>query len=161
MYNNYGDVALNLSPTWDRSRIHNKESIFTTVGHREGVSDAYVTEQPEARHQFYWVEPNDRKTFSARRIEGYRFVTRDQWTINEDLWEWTADGRAQFGIEVLMARPAALYYQSQEKLQKERDGERSKVYDDEVRRMERTGVTVTDDSGQLLKRSPRRAATRR
>lgn len=159
MNTNYGDVALNLAPDWDRNRIHNQESIFQLVGHKDGVADAYVTERPADRHQFFWIEKKDQRAYAARSAEGFRYVTRDEWTINETLWEWNAAGHAQFGIEELMFRPASMYFESRARRQKLRKREEDREREAEAAAAERAGITITDDHEAAIER--RKVARRR
>jgi hypothetical protein len=104
---NYGDVALNLPANWDRSTLHDKDFSIQTVGHHEGVADAYLTKDKDARHQFYWADPRDQRSMARLNIDGYREVLKEDWTINEGLWKWNASNQASFGYEILLARPAA------------------------------------------------------
>lgn len=156
MPSNYGDVALNLPPDWDRSTIHNKEFTMTTVGHHNGVSDAYLTKDPEARHQFFWLEKGDRRTLQPRLVEGYKFVTKDEWTINLELWEWNAEGLCQNGLEVMMARAEAKYHEARQALVDSRKTAAERQREEEEGLASRTGIVATDEAGERIVRRRRR-----
>jgi len=119
---NYGSVDINdgagLPPNWKRDPNEYPLMSATIVGHANGVCDAYLDAAPNARHQFSWCDPTDREAVALRRMQGYRFVTDDHWTINEILWTWEADDKDKTGpkyctrfADRLMARSEALYAQ--------------------------------------------------
>lgn len=147
---NYGDVALNLPADWDRAKIHNKEFTFTTIGHKDGVADAYLTKEPDARHKFYAVDKFNRNEIAARRTEGYGYVTKDTWTVNEDYWEWNADGIAQRGVELLMAMPAAKFAELEESRRRFKVMKQEREREAEAREAEARGIAVTDERGERL-----------
>jgi hypothetical protein len=153
---NYGDAALRLPKDWDRAKLYNKEFSIQTVGHKDGVADAYLTKEKDAEHQFYWVDPRDYRAIASLKVNGYDFVTKETWTINEDLWQWNADGRASFGVEVLMARPKAKFIEAEDRRAAERDSKSKKERDEEARAIERAGVKVMDERGQRVARSAAR-----
>jgi hypothetical protein len=153
---NYGDVALSLPANWDRLKLYNKEDFIQTVGHKEGVADACLTKEKDAEHQFYWVDPRDYRAIASLKVNGYDFVTKETWTINEDLWQWNADGRASFGVEVLMARPKAKFIEAEAQRAAFRDSKSKKERDEELRAIERAGISVEDERGRRVARSAAR-----
>ena len=154
---NYGDVALDLPADWSRGRVAGDPSfILTTVGHENGVADAYLTNDPGRRHQFRWMNPKDESAKSIARTKKYIWVTKAEWTKNEDLWEWDGDGFILFNGTRLMARDAKYYYAEkaeEERQKKEREGRRSVTPEEEqaVRRLENRGIIVEDERGRQLK----------
>lgn len=123
---NYGSVDLNdgngLPPTWRRNAHDFSLIAATIVGHTDGIADAYKTASPNERHQFSWCGLNDPEGLALRRMQGYRFVTDDEWTKNELLWEWEEDEKNPKGPlycvrfnDRLMARPAARYFAERER----------------------------------------------
>lgn len=153
---NYGDVALNLPKDWDRAKLYNKEFAIQTVGHREGVADAYLTKEKDAEHQFYWIDPRDYRAIASLTVNGYTFVNKDEWTINTDLWQWNADGRASFGVEVLMARPKAKFIEAEDQRAAFRASKEKKDRDEEARAVAKAGLKVTDERGDRISRTAAR-----
>lgn len=149
---NFGDVALNLPKDWDRARLYNQKFSLQTVGHKNGVADAYLTKDPDAEHQFYWVDPRDYRHIAELKIDGYKFVEKGEWTINEDLWGWSTDDRATFGTEILMARPAEKFYSAQKAREDARKSEAQRKRDEEAARVAAAGMAVTDERGQRISR---------
>jgi hypothetical protein len=103
---NYGDVALGLKPSWKRSQYPKPEQTLFAVGHEEGKADVYLTKEPDAEHQFRWVNASDKEEVTGLLMKGYKFVNKDEWTKRlEYLWEWSAEGKVYYGGQLLMARP--------------------------------------------------------
>lgn len=156
MANNYGDVALGLPATWDRSAYENKEFILWTVGHVNGVADARLKSDPEAEHQFYWADPKDphgRDVMLAYQ-RGYQFVTADKWEKHEYLWGWDAEGRLTFGGLVLMARPKALWDADQAR-RGELEAKARRDNDSDLDKLP-SGLVPTEATDSLRKRGPGR-----
>ena len=118
---NYGDVALNLSPSWDRRKERDKTFALRIVGHDNGKSDVARKDDPEKRHQFAWIDPRYGDELAANLYNGFDYVTRDLWDINEKLWGWNAEGKCLNGPlnQLLMARPAALYFAQKAEIDRE------------------------------------------
>lgn len=114
---NYGDVALNLPANWDRTVYESQEFLLTTVGHVNGVADAYLAEDPDKEHQFRWADPKDQhnRDLMLSYQRGYQFVTKDKWTKNPMLWDFDAENRVTFGGLVLMARPKERFIADQKR----------------------------------------------
>lgn len=111
---NYGDVALRLPPTWNRANyMQQAQALLGTVGHVNGEADLRLTSEPGRKHQFCLIDPKNSLDVSLRRMQHYEWVTKDRWTKNEDLWEWTADGRVQHLDCQFMARDAKWWYEDE------------------------------------------------
>ena len=154
---NYGDVALNLSPKWSRSLEHNQDYALWTVGHENGVADVYLTSDPEAKHQFAWVDPRRKDEITKNKVKGYRFVHKSLFTKNENLWgDWTPDGFIQCFDQNLMCRPEELYLR--DRLEREEAALRAKDKDsDAARRLAaRAGIALTEDEDEQPSRIRRR-----
>lgn len=142
---NYGDVALNLSPDWDRNKLYNKDFAQQTVGHSGGKADAFLTKSPDEAHQFYWVPKLDQRMIASRQVDGYRFVTKDEWSINKELgWEFDAEGIASFGFERLMARPAAKYHETERAKAELRKSKAQREREAELQAQAASGVRVEE-----------------
>jgi hypothetical protein len=113
---NYGDVALRLDASWSRAQYENQELMMLAIGHADGTPDVYKTEAEEEEYQFAWVDPKDAREVSTARMRGYEFVTKDEWTKHEFLWNWDAQGRVEFGSLNLMARPKERWLADQAKV---------------------------------------------
>ena len=109
MPSNYGDVALGLPADWDRNKYQAKRFLLLTVGHSNGKADAFLTKEPEAKHNFRWVDPANQQDIDDNRTNGFDFVQKDTWSKNELLWRWDAQGFVEAYGNRLMARPAALW----------------------------------------------------
>lgn len=149
---NYGDVALNLKPDWDRAEESNQEYALLNVGHENGVADAYVTDAPGERHQFAWVDPRYADDVQMNRLKGYDYVKKDSWTKNEKLWEWDAEGFCISRGQRLMARRAELFFRDVAKRDQFRSKKKSDADEAAARIAARTGFAITGDDGQALRR---------
>ena len=140
--NNYGDVALNLKPDWDRRRISNKKYALWIVGHDNGKSDAYKKADENARHQFAWIDPRYAEELAINLSSGFTYVTKAEWTMNEQLWQWNAEDKCYNQGQLLMARPAALWFAQQAEREKELAGRNDDDMDaaDEIAR--RAGIPL-------------------
>ena len=118
---NYGDVALSLGPEWARYKLHDQNYGLMIVGHVNGVADAYLTIDPDQEHQFAWVETRYRDEIDINRSKGYRFVKQDEWTKNENLWEWDAEGFVLCKGQRLMARTKERFLEDMAARRKQRD----------------------------------------
>lgn len=155
---NYGDVALNLPPDWSRSRLASgQEFHLTTVGHENGVADAYITNEPDRLHQFKWVNPLDNTEVSIAKSRHYVFVEKGSWTKNPHLWEWTGEGNIVFNGQYQMARDAEWYYKEEEARKNEEKQRRTPgklPMDERVSALEKQiaarGGTIVDDQGRVL-----------
>lgn len=111
---NYGDVALGLGPKWNRNAYQNTEQVLRIIGHENGEADLYLTKEPDAEHQFRWIDASDKSEVTAARMRGYEFVKKDKWTKRVDyLWEWNAEEFVFFGGQVAMARPKAKWLEDE------------------------------------------------
>ena len=126
MANNYGDVALNLSPDWDRRKFADKKFIIWTVGHKGGVSDLRLKKEPEKRHQFAWCDPRYKDELDINRSNGYVVVKKEDWDKTEDLWEWNAEDKCVCSGQIAMARPASLFFEAQKAKEQELSRRRKK-----------------------------------
>jgi hypothetical protein len=101
---NYGDIRLNLPPDWDRRNVSNPQFINSTIGHRNGVSEVRLKDNPEQRHAFAWVDPrevNGQSDVDQNQDDGYTFVKQaDGWIA--DRWSWDAEGRLRCEGQLLM-----------------------------------------------------------
>ena len=153
---NFGDIALNLPQDWSRFKLHDKRQALMTVGHEDGVADAYLTEEPEARYQFAWVEPRYKDEVDMNRTRGYKFVTKSEWTKNEDLWEWDAEGYCLCMGQRLMARPAALFFADLAERQRVRANLKNRAEEEVQEIAERYGIPITgEDNGKPIARRRR------
>lgn len=162
---NYGDVALNLSPQWNREALHNSNLDYQlwTVGHEGGVSDAFLKEDPERRHQFAWVDPRRTDEVSKNKVKGYEFVKCDKdnpengaWIKNSKLWDVTAEGFVALFGQHLMARPAERFFADQAIREKAIANRRDKDGEAAKRLAEQHGIDMTDDDDRP--RTRRRSA---
>ncbi len=148
---NYGDVALGLTAAWSRNNYDNQEFLMGTVGHENGVADAYLKDAPEARHQFYFADPKDQKDISTMQMRGYVFVQKDVWVKHPILWgDWDAQGHINYGGTNLMARPEALYLADQTRRAKLSTRVRAEA-DADVRTVP-NGLVATDENGDAMVR---------
>jgi hypothetical protein len=119
---NYGDVALCLKPEWNRRRENDQTFVLTTVGHTDGVADAYLEDAPDQEHQFAWVDLKYKDDIAINHTKGYRFVKKDEgWTKNEMLWEWDAEGFLVYKTMRLMARPKERFLEDMAARRQQRD----------------------------------------
>lgn len=151
---NYGDVALNLSPDWDRRLQHNQNYALWTIGHENGTADVYLEADPDARHQFAWVDPKRGDDVTVNQVKGYRFVKKaDGWTKNPNLWgDWTPEGLIRNFDQLLMARAAALHFE--DKAKRDRDIANRKDKDSEKAReiARQVGIDIDDDDQPVRRR---------
>ena len=157
---NYGDIALNLPPDWERARQHDPNYALMTVGHQNGVSDAYLIDEPDKRYQFAWVlrtfkgVPNEE--VDINRTKGYSFVKKGEWEKNANLWEWDAEGFLTCKGQSLMARPAELFLADMAARKRQRDqvmGGRNKEEERIAEMAARAGIEVTgSDEGRPVQR---------
>lgn len=154
---NYGDVALNLPPDWSRTRVGG-DTAFTllTVGHENGIADAFLTDDPDKAHQFRWCAPDDKNAMSTLRTRHYQLCTSKDWTKNPDLWEWDGDGYILHNGQRLLARDGIYYYQDiaeKERLDKQREGRRGVTQEEEqsMARVEAQGAIIEDERGRQLR----------
>lgn len=154
---NYGDVALGLGPTWDRSREANQAFILPNVGHTNGKADAYLKDDPDKAHQFAWVDPKYRDEIDENRLKGYDFVNQKKgWEKNEHLWEWNAESNVQRRGQLLMARDAALFFEDLDKRKSARDNRKDENEEAALAAAERAGIAITGDTGERVTRSRKR-----
>jgi hypothetical protein len=154
---NYGDVVLNLPPDWSRSRIAGDPSfVLTTVGHENGVPDAYLTDKPDQEHQFRWCATDDQSGTSTLRTQHYAFCTRKNWTKNPNLWEWDGEGFILHNGQRLMAREKEWFIKDREEkelAEQARERRRGVTQEEEqsMRRLESQGAIIEDERGRPLK----------
>lgn len=156
---NYGDVALGLGPDWDRSNYHDQQYVLSTVGHDHGRADAYLDKEPDKQHQFAWVDPRYRDEVAVNRTKGYVFVNKDDWAINELLWQWDAEGYCiRFDGQRLMARPKEIFVADMLKRKQRRSEVMGGNKEDEevARRAEKLGIQVYgEEDGKPIRRGLR------
>ena len=150
---NYGDCALGLAANWDRSIYESQEWLLTLVGHADGIADAYLKDDPDKEHQFYWADPKDKdnRDLMLAYQRGYAFVHKYKgWVKNEKMWDWDAEGRVTFGGLVLMARPKERWLAEQQR----RDNLNTKARQDVEREMESIpdGLSATEPQGAARRR---------
>lgn len=160
---NYGDVALNLGADWDRARMVFSPYLLTTVGHVNGKADMHLEKQPDELHQFQWINPFEKDKEALAKMKGYKFVRKsDDWYLNDELWQWDAEGFVDHAGTRAMYRPASLYYKDQAQMteeQKRRKRQQLQAEDQADQEAARKGgFVVTDESGQQLR--PRRREAR-
>lgn len=156
---NYGDVALNLPADWSREANLGKDQEFVLmmVGHDDGIADAYLTKEPDERHQFTWANMKNDSDVSRKRSRGYAEVSKNRWTINENLWRWDDKGHAVFNEGTLFARPAYLYHRDEERRAAEYEPP-EKRYNDKLAgdADEFASADLRDQSGTRLSKTKRR-----
>jgi hypothetical protein len=155
---NYGDIALNLPPSWRRTDQHDKNYALGTVGHEDGVADARLKDDPEKRHQFAFVDPRYRDEVDINRSKGYVFVKKGEWEKNDNLWEWDAEGFCVFRSQRLMARPAELFFADMAQRRQQRDRVMGTNRDEEAAQeiARRAGIEITgSDEGRPIARRRR------
>lgn len=161
MPENYGDVSLNLPSNWSRAgSLTAPKFINSTVGHDGGISDLFITEKPEAKHQFYWAAKEDKDLIDMLRQKRYEFVSKDTWSKNPHIWEWDGEGRCWQGGMQAMARPAEFYYEeihqrelAEADARRKGRGRTSKDDDSDefaARAGAKRGFEVTDENGRPL-----------
>lgn len=144
---NYGDVALGLPADWERNIYGDNEFVLTTVGHSDGTADAYLTNHPEEKHHFYWCDPTDQRDIIFARQRGFDFCQKAEWSMNEMIWRWDAEGRIEaFGLR-LMFRPAERYFRDIKRREDMQNRAKADADSDAVP----DGLVATDASGQVLK----------
>lgn len=152
---NYGDCALGLPATWDRTQFESQEFIMSTVGHVNGVADAHLKADPDAEHQFRWADPKEQfnRDLMMSHQKGFRFVTKDAWNKHEYLWDWDAEGRVTYGGLVMMARAKGLWLAEQSR----RDSIRLQARREVERDMEEIpdGLVATEAQGAARRRPGR------
>ncbi len=126
------------------------------IGHENGVADVYLTDEPDARHQFCWMHPEDRDNRDMKRSAHYDYVTKAKWTKNPHLWEWDGEDHIVYNGQRLMARAETYYHQDNEELDRataERDKKAGASADDEraVAKLQRQGAIIEDERGRPLK----------
>lgn len=145
---NYGDVALNLSPNWNRQLESDRKFALWIVGHDGGISDAALKSDMDARHQFAWIDPvKARDELAINLSSGFKYVTSDLWDINETLWQWNAEGKCYNQGQLLMARPAALWFAQKAAVEREIGGRKDQhgPEGDEIARRAGLKVERVDD----------------
>lgn len=153
---NYGDVALNLGPDWDRNQLHDRKYALRIVGHKDGIADVYLTKDPDKRHQFAWTDKRYRDEVDLNLADGYRFVKKGEWTKHELMWEWNADDEIAYLGMSLMARPAELYFAAQAEKEQQRNREQKDKHAEEARQIaERSGISIFADDEAPRKRGRR------
>lgn len=160
MHNNYGDLTLHLPPTWNRLGEADQQFALQMVGHENGVSDAYLKDEPTQRHQFAWVDPKYREDETMNVYKGYRFVKKDDgWVINERLWAWDAEGFCTFKTFKLMARTEDLFLKDMEARRIQRNKVMGKTEEDDAKQAAALGIDITGDDGKRVKAGRRRGMT--
>lgn len=151
---NYGDLALNLPPTWERGGESDQNYALMIVGHKAGVADAYRTKEPDTPHQFAWVDSKYADDVAINVHKGYQFVKKDDWTKADDLWTWDAEGFCVFKMFRLMARSQERFLADMEARRKQRDRVMGSNKDEEAAEAiaARAGLEITGDDGRPLKR---------
>lgn len=149
---NYGDVALNLSPDWDRKHLSDRKFALWIVGHDTGKADAYQTKDVDKRHQFAWIDPKYREELAMNLSGGFVYVTKDSWTINESLWQWNAEDKCYNQGQLLMARPAALYFEQQAARARELNSRKDKALEEADIIADRAGIPIEREEGDRRKR---------
>lgn len=155
---NYGDIALNLPADWSRFKQHDQNYALMTIGHAEGVSDVRLTKEPDKRHQFAWVDTRYKDEIDINRTKGYRFVTEKEWTKNEHLWEWDAEGFLLCKGQRLMARDEDRFLADMAARKKQRDSVmRTNKDEDEAQELAaRAGIRISaEDDGRPVRRGLR------
>lgn len=150
---NYGDIALNLPADWSRSKQHDQNYALMTVGHTDGVADARLTKEPDKRHQFAWVDTRYKDEIDINRTKGYVFVKTPDWTKNESIWEWDAEGFCVCKGQRLMARTEEKFLADMEARRKQRNSVMKQNKDeDEARELAaRAGIRISaEDEGRPL-----------
>jgi hypothetical protein len=151
---NYGDVALNLSADWSRRKVHDKRHALLIVGHEDGKSDVFLTNEPDEQHHFTWVDPRNQDEIDLHRTNGFAWVQNSEWSKNPHLWEWDGDGYVRCFGQRLMARPAALYFEAEAEKERERELRENRA-DKEAEKFARKGKFAIDYDDE-----PRRVARR-
>lgn len=162
MPTNYGDVALNLGPHWDRAAVVHSQFINGIVGHVNGKADMHIENEPDEEHQFQFVDMGQKDKLALAKMKGYKFVQKStDWWINEDLFSWTAEGYAENAYgERAMARPKSLYQRDQMQLSEEqkRFKRQQEQLDEQAERaVVAAGGMVTDENGRKLRPARRQA----
>lgn len=153
---NYGCVSLKLPATWSRRRYEDKKFVNSTVGHENGVADAYLTKEPDKRHQFAWCSPRDEEDLDLKREQGFEFITDKDWTIRSTGWTWKEGRCASLG-QYLMARPAELYFE-EEAVRNRATDLNAKADEKLANEAAASGIVAHDSTGQRLKPTQRARA---
>ena len=151
---NYGDVALNLRPEWNRKLIHDKKFALWIVGHEGGKSDAALKDQPDKRHQFVFIDRRYKDELAMHLSNGFTIVDKDHWDINETLWQWDSENHVNNQGQTLYARPANLYFEQQTARERELNSraDKAKDADDEAREIAlRAGIPYEEDDRPVRK----------
>ena len=164
---NYGDVALKLGADWSRHAYQDTTALShmdRTVGHEDGVPDAYLTEDMDAEHQFWWIEISspinkfEQMELNRKRAQGFEFVNKDKWTKNPHLWGWTSDGYCESLAGRLLARSKERYDadEAERAATDSVDGKVRDLKNDLAERAASSGATVKDEDGHVLRKVARR-----
>lgn len=154
-FKNYGDAGLNLPPDWSRGRnIGHPGFLNTTVGHENGIADAYLTMNPGQAHQFRWCAPEDQDATSTLRTQHFEPCTKKEWTKNPHLWMFDGEGFIIHNGQRLWAREKSFYLADREAAEEEqkRRTQKTQREDDQAEaRASAHGATIEDDRGRTLK----------
>lgn len=154
-FKNYGDCALNLPPDWSRGRnVGHPGFLNTTVGHENGVSDAYLKMDPGKAHQFRWCAPEDQDATSTMRTQHFEPCMKADWTKNAFLWMWDGEGYIVHNGQRLWARDKQYYLADKEAAAEEQKRRNQKTQHDDEQAEARAvaqGVTIEDDRGRELR----------
>lgn len=147
---NYGDVALNLQPNWDRRRLTNRKFALWIVGHDNGKADVALKQEPDKRHQFAWIDPRYHEELAMNLSNGFIYVLRSVWDVNENLWPPVGDAEDKVYNQgqYLMARPAAIWFAQQAEVQRELSGRKDEEGEAAMEIADRAQIAVERDEEQ-------------
>jgi hypothetical protein len=152
---NYGDLGVALPKDWNRRAQNDQAFIMNTIGHTEGKSDVWLTEEPDQEHQFAWVDVRHRDEVAMNQSRGYRFVKRADGWEKIDLWEWDAeDFLIRADGQRLMARKKELFVADMKARKEQRERVMNTNKDDEAvaKLAAKLGISISGDDGKPVRR---------
>lgn len=122
---NVGDLALGLKDRrgniWKRKDITNRHSLKTNIY----ALDLVNKNRPTDNFQFAWVPFKDSDFYQDLKDDGYKVVTKGEWVLNREAWEWFTPEKDLFRWavdnmlvnrnEFLMYRNETLWKEEQER----------------------------------------------
>lgn len=116
---NVGDVALGMKNPrtgriWQRGDIANRNSLRSNVFPGTVINRS----NPTANYQFLWIPFNDSDAFGDAKDDGFAVVTKGEWILNREGWEWYTPEKSRFRWSVsnmLCNRDEFLMYRNEDR----------------------------------------------
>lgn len=129
------------------------DQVLWIIGHDNGKADLYLKDEPEAEHQFQWVDPADKTRLTTLQMKGYSPVNKTKWEKHAFLWEWNAEDKLFFGGQIAYARPKEKWLADEAK----REAMKRRARDEDERQVANVpdGLIATDAEGNAIKKRGR------